>query len=178
MSFSRFNIEIISQQDIRAKFEEYKPNFSKPKIEEIFKKTLELCYDTPDTNFTNVIHLCYDLQEERYCAILNIGTTISVDDIVSIHVEFLFVEPDYRKHTNEQQHTFEELGFIKLSEYLLVDYVVGTIGMSSKRMLGIGLVALTPVNDAVREIYTSYGFDSIAGSGPNEFEDWMIFNIP
>lgn len=177
MSFSRFNIEIVSQKDLHAKFEEYKPNFERPEIEEIFKKTLELCHDTPDTNFTNVIHLCYDLQKEKYCAILNIGTTTSVDDIVSIHVEFLFVEPDYRNHT-DKKHTFEELGFIKLSEYLLVDYVVGTIGMNSKKVLGIGLVALTPVNDAVRKIYESYGFDAIKGSGANEFEDWMIFNIP
>jgi len=177
MSYSRFNIEIISQKDILNKLEEYKPNFDRDKIKEIFNKTLELCFDTPDTHFTNVLHLCYDLQEERYCAILNLGTTISVDDIVSIHVEFLFVEPDYRNHT-DKPHTFEELGFIKLSEYLLVDYVVGTIGMSSKKVLGIGLVALTPVNDAVREIYKSYGFDSIKGSGTNEFEDWMIFNIP
>lgn len=178
MSFSRFNIEIISQKDLCEKFEEYKPNFERSEIKEIFDKTLELCHDTPNTHFTNVIHLCYDLQEERYCAILNIGTTTSVDDIVSIHVEFLFVEPEYRMHTKNKKHTFEELGFIKLSEYLLVDYVVGTIGMNSKKVLGIGLVALTPVNDDVREIYKSYGFDAIKGSGPNEFEDWMIFNIP
>ena len=168
----RFIIEVISSDNLKNIFNDYKPNFNKEGIEEIFNRTYELCFNpAADINFTNVLHLCYDLEEKKYCAILNIGTTTAVDDIVSINVEFLFVEPEYRGEI------FEELADTKLSEYLLLDYVVGTIGQYSKKNLGIGWVALTPVNDKVREIYTSYGFQKIDGSGKHELEDWMVFNI-
>jgi len=112
------------------------------------------------------------MKESKYCAILNIGTTSAIDNIISINVEFLFVEPEYRKIS------FEELNYTKLSEYLLLDYVVGEIGDYSKKNLGIGWVALTPVTKEVRKIYQDYGFQSIENSGQHELEDWMVFNLP
>ena len=81
------------------------------------------------------------------------------------------VEKEYRKIH------FEELGNIKLSEYLLIDYVVLTIGETIKNQIGINTVALTPATDKIRELYSSYGFQTIQGSGSKEAEDWMVFNL-
>ena len=169
---SRFVIKTIRESDLETLFREYQPNFTINKVKEIFNRTYQLCFNiNNEINFTNVIHTCYDRQEKQYCAILNIGTYI-VEDTISINVEFLFVEPNYRKKK------FIELGNRKLSQYLLLDYVIGEIGIDAKRNFGIGWVALTPISKEVRELYTNYGFVSIKGSGNNKYEDWMIFNIP
>ena len=122
----RFKIEIIKSSELSTFFQKYKPNIDYPKLQEIFKGTLELCYNQEDSPFTNVIHVCFDRKEQKYCALLNIGTTTDIDDMVSIDIEFLFVEKEYRKIK------FEELGNIKLSEYLLIDYVVLNIGETIK----------------------------------------------
>ena len=107
----RFEIVIIKSSNLSSFFEEYKPNIDYPKLEEIFKSTSELCYNQDDVSFTNVIHACFDKKEKRYCAFLNVGTTADIDDLISISIEFLFVEKDYRKIE------FEELGNIKISEW-------------------------------------------------------------
>lgn len=166
-------MEVIQTKDLCDVLKKYKPNFEQKNIEEIFNRTYQLCF-SPDEeiNFTNVLHLCYDRKKEKYCAILNLGTTNSLDDVTSLNVDFLFVEPSYRKIA------FEELDNIKLSEYILIDYVVGEIGTYIKKNLGIGWVVLTPITEKVREVYSTYGFKSIKESGKNEFEDWMVFNIP
>ena len=167
----RFKIEVIKSSELSTFFQTYKPNIDYPKLQEIFSGTLELCYNQDDVSFTNVIHVCFDIKEQKYCALLNIGTTTDIDDIASIDIEFLFVEKEYRKIH------FEELGNIKLSEYLLIDYVVLTIGETIKNQIGINTVALTPATDKIRELYSSYRFQTIQGSGSKEAEDWMVFNL-
>lgn len=171
MANDRFEIVIIKSSNLSSFFKEYKPNIDYPKLEEIFKSTSELCYNQDDVSFTNVIHACFDKKEKRYCAFLNVGTTADIDDLVSISIEFLFVEKDYRKTE------FEELGNIKISEFLLIDYVVLSMGEIIKNQIGINSVAITPATDKIRELYSSYGFQTIKGSGSKEVEDWMIFNL-
>ena len=167
----RFEIVIIKSSNLSSFFKEYKPNIDYPKLQEIFSGTLELCYNQDDVSFTNVIHVCFDIKEQKYCALLNIGTTTDIDDIASIDIEFLFVEKEYRKIH------FEELGNIKISEFLLIDYVVLSMGEIIKNQIGINSVAITPATDKIRELYSSYGFQTIKGSGSKEVEDWMIFNL-
>jgi len=169
---SRFKTEIINQKDLGNFFKiKYLPTFDFPHVEDVFRRTLELAFDTEDAKATRVIHACYDLKEEQYCGFLNLGTTTDIDDLVSIAIEFIFVEPTYRKRI------FEELYGIKLSEYLLVDYVIDEIGTNVKESIGINTVALVPIADKVRNIYEEMGFQSIPKSGKNEFEDWMVFAI-
>ncbi len=168
----RFTLETISQGKLEDFFKtKFPPTFNLPHTEDVFKRTLELAFDTEDAQAIRVIHACYDNIEEKYCGFLNIGTTTDIDDLVSIAVEFVFVEPDYRKTC------FDELDGIKLSEYLLVDYTIGEIGLNIKESIGINTVALVPIADKVRQIYETMGFISIKQSGKNEFEDWMVFTI-
>lgn len=166
----RFHVESIKADDLNNFLDIYKPCFDFPNIEEIFNRTLELAYNQEDVSFTNVIHACYDNEKEKYCAILNIGTTTAIDDTVSIDVEFLFIEKEYRKNL------FKELDS-KLSEFLLLDYVIGELGLKIKNNIGISIIALTPINEKVRKTYEEIGFESISESGSNKFEDWMIFNF-
>ena len=83
----RFKIEIIKSSDLSTFFQTYKPNIDYPKLQEIFNGTLELCYNQDDVSFTNVIHVCFDTKEQKYCALLNIGTTTDIDDIVNLQNE-------------------------------------------------------------------------------------------
>ena len=92
----RFKIEVIKSSELSTFFQIYKPNIDYPKLQEIFSGTLELCYNQDDVSFTNVIHVCFDIKEQKYCALLNIGTTTDIDDIASIDIEFLFVEKEYK----------------------------------------------------------------------------------
>ena len=80
MENDRFKIEVIKSSNLSSFFKEYKPNIDYPKLQEIFKSTLELCYNQDDVSFTNVIHTCFDKKENRYCAILNIGTTTDINN--------------------------------------------------------------------------------------------------
>ena len=34
-----------------------------------------------------------------------------------------------------------------------------------------------PISDKMRAIYNEYGFVNIPGSGRNEYEDYMVFNL-
>lgn len=170
MQHNRFIIKAISEENLNSFFKEYKPNFDYQHIEDIFKMTLELAYSNDTTNFTNVIHACFDTKLQKYCAILNLGTTTDIDNIVSIHIEFAFIEAEYRKiHFSEIDST--------LLEFLLLDYVVGNICLNTKTNIGISTVALTPINEKVRNRYEQIGFESIRHSGSNKYEDWMIFSI-
>lgn len=171
MTNDRFEVRAIKSSDLPTFFSQYTPQIDYPNLELIFESTLELCFQQFDIPFSNVIHACFDKNKNKYCAILNIGTTTEVDDQVSIDVEFLFVEKEYRKIQ------FDELGDIKLSEYLLIDYVASTIGEEIKNKIGISSVALTPANEKIRDLYTEYGFKTIDGSGSKEAEDWMLFNL-
>lgn len=170
MLYRRFTVQPISEDTLGDFLDAYKPTFDFPHIEEIFKRTLELVFSHNDVNFTNVIHACFDLQDERYCGILNIGTTTEIDNIASIHVEFVFIEPEYRKLI------FDGID-CTLLEFLLLDYTIGQVGLPIKSNIGIGTVALTPINEKVRKRYEQLGFESIKDSGSNKFEDWMVFNI-
>lgn len=169
---SRFLIEPIKQSKLESFFkDQYSPAFDLPNTEEIFKNTFELAFDNEDAKATTVIHACYDQVQEKYCAFINIGTTTQIDDIASLAIEYIFIESDYRKVQ------FHELGNMKLSEYLLLDYTIGTIGFNVKEQIGIHVIGLVPVNEKVREIYENMGFISLPKSGSHENEDWMIFNI-
>ncbi len=170
MQDRRFLIESISPDKLKKFIDDYQPTFDFPNIKEVYNRTLELAFDSEDESFTNVIHTCYDMQEEKYCAILNIGTTKALADYTSIAVEFLYIEPEYRKVK------FEELNNQELSQYLLLDYVVGNIGFQTKSNIGISMIALSPIDDKVRTRYEEIGFDSIEESGSNKFEDWMYFS--
>ena len=109
----RFIVKPISTDNLSEFLNSYQPNFDLPKIDTIFNDTLELCFDQDDVQSTNILHTCFDKKENKYCAILNVGTTTAVDDMISINVEFLFVEKEYRSIN------FEELNNLKLSQYLL-----------------------------------------------------------
>ncbi len=164
----RFIIKPISIFDLDSFLKSYKPNFDLQKLDTIFNDTLELCFDQIDVKYTNVIHACYDKQEEKYCAILNIGTTTAIDDLVSINVEFLFIEKEYRSKK------FVELNNLKLSQYLLQDYIIGDVGFYAKDNIGISAVSITPINEKVRDTYSKMNFITIDGSGSKKAEDWMV----
>ena len=164
----RFIVKTISVDNLHSFLDSYKPNFDLPKLETIFSDTLELCFNQEDVKYTNVIHACYDKKEEKYCAILNIGTTTAIDDLVSINVEFLFIEKEYRSKI------FTELNGVKLSQYLLQDYIIGDIGFYAKDNIGISAVSITPINEKVRGTYSNMNFITIDGSGSKKAEDWMV----
>ena len=168
---NRFQIKSISADELKDFLKKYKPNFDLPKLEYIFDSTLEICFNQDDVSFTNVIHACYDAVENKYCAILNIGTAVAVDNLVSINVEFLFIEKEYRGKV------FKELNNIKLSEFLLMYYVAMNIGLTAKENFGISILTITPINEKVRKIYESLDFITIDGSGSKKEEDWMIYYI-
>jgi len=164
----RFIVKPIGTDDLSELLNSYQPNFDLPKIDTIFNDTLELCFDQDDVQSTNILHTCFDKKENKYCAILNVGTTTAVDDMISINVEFLFVEKEYRSIN------FKELNNLKLSQYLLQDYIIGDIGFYSKENIGISAVSITPINEKVREVYEDMNFITIDGSGSKKEEDWMV----
>ena len=164
----RFIVKPIATDELPKFLNSYQPNFDLPKIDVIFNDTLELYFDQDDTQSTNILHTCFDKKENKYCAILNIGKTTAVDDIISINVEFLFVEKKYRSIN------FKELNNLKLSQYLLQDYIIGDIGFYSKENIGISAVSITPINEKVREVYEDMNFITIDGSGSKKEEDWMV----
>jgi len=168
---NRFQIKQIEASELNHFLDLYKPDFDYKKVNEIFEDTLELCFDQDDVLSTNVIHACYDTKEEKYCAILNIGTTTAIDDLVSINVEFLFIEKAYRNIK------FKELNDIKLSKSLLVDYIASNIGTRIKSEIGINIISITPINEKVRRTYEEMNFMTIDGSGSKKEEDWMIYYI-
>lgn len=168
---NRFKIEQIKTEELNNFLNLYKPNFDLPKLEEIFNGTLELCFNHSDVLATNIIHACYDKQESRYCGFVNIGTTTAIDDMVSINVEFLFIEKEYRGKL------FKELDNLKLSKSLLVDYISNQIGFRVKTEIGINIISITPINEKVRNTYEKFNFITIDGSGSKREEDWMICYI-
>jgi len=168
----RFIIKTISSNNLIDFFSnEYKPNFDLPKLKDIFDTTIELCYDNEDELSTNVIHACFDIEQQRYCGFINIGTSTIIDDLVSLNVEFLFLEKDYRGKV------FKELDNIKLSRFLLIEYLATKLGVSVKDNFAINMISITPINEKVRKSYENLNFVTIDGSGSKKEEDWMICYI-
>ena len=167
----RFCIEPIDKGQLASFLATYSIVFDYPRVEDIFKITTELAFSQEDVVATNVIHACYDNQEEKYCAIINLGTTTDIDDIVSIAVEFFYINPEYRKEV-----CVNDLG-CKLSHFLLLDYVIGEIAYKIKKEIGISMVGIVPMNDIVREIYEGIGFASIKNPHNGTYEDWMTFPL-
>jgi len=168
----RFVIKTISANNLTDFFSnEYKPNFDLPKLKDIFDTTVELCYDNEDELATNVIHACFDTKEKKYCGFTNIGTSTIIDNLVSLNVEFLFLEKEYRGKI------FKELDNIKLSKFLLVEYLAVKLGISVKDNFAINMISITPINEKVRKIYEQLNFVTIDGGGSKKEEDWMICYI-
>ncbi len=170
---SRFLVETLRQNELGDFFsKKYIPSFDfPPYCKQVFDNTYELAFDNSDASATIVVHACYDQISEQYCAIMFIGTTTAIDDRASIAIEYIFIEPSYRKQI------FTELNNMKLSEFLLLDYALVQIGLSVKEKIGINFISLVPINEKVRVIYEDMGFTTIKNSGTNQDEDWMIFNI-
>ena len=168
----RFVIKTISANNLTDFFSnEYKPNFDLPKLKDIFDTTVELCYDNEDELATNVIHACFDIEQQRYCGFINIGTSAIIDDLVSLNVEFLFLEEEYRGKV------FKELDNIKLSRFLLIEYLATNLGIIVKDNFAINMISITPINEKVRNAYEKLNFVTIDGTGSKKKEDWMIYYI-
>ena len=114
--------------------------------------------------YQNIIHDLYDVAEEEVIGFTALSTTKEVDNISGILVEFLYVKPQYRGKIDEMSQT-------KYS-HLLLDYII-TTGLK----VAINHIYLVPIDDKVRKIYHKYGFENIPGSGKNEYEDYMVFNL-
>ena len=118
--------------------------------------------------YQNIIHELYDLAEDEVIGFTALSTTKEVDDISGILIEFLYLKPKYRGKTDEMSQT-------KYS-HLLLDYII-TTAIKIQKQVAINHIYLVPIDNKVREIYHKYGFENIPGSGSNEFEDYMVFNL-
>jgi hypothetical protein len=168
---SRFHFEIIKEEELSSFFSsKYKPSFDFANCEEVFDNTIELAFNQEGVSATNIIHMCYDNLEERYCGLINLTTNHEIDDLTCLAIDFLYIEPEYRKITLEHINC-------KLSEYILQDYIIGEIGAYVKKTIGVNYLILAPITDKVRKVYEDMGFLSIPDSKQSEFEDWMIFHL-
>ena len=118
--------------------------------------------------YQNIIHELYDVAEEEVIGFTALSTTKEVDNISGVLVEFLYVKPQYRGKNDEISQT-------KYS-HLLLDYII-TTALKIQKQVAINHIYLVPIDAKVREIYHKYGFENIPGSGSNEFEDYMVFNL-
>ncbi len=109
------------------------------------------------------------MREEEVFGFVSLKLTKDdVDDVLGVLVDFLYVKKDYRKK-------IEEFSGIKYS-YLMLDYVIETALMIQK-LVAINHVYLVPISEEVRVVYQDYGFENIPGSGTNQWEDYMVFNL-
>ena len=118
--------------------------------------------------YQNIIHELHDLVEDDVIGFTALSTTKEVDGISGILVEFLYLKPQYRGKADQSLHT-------KYSN-LLLDYII-TTALKIQKQVAINHIYLVPIDNKVREIYHKYGFENIPGSGSNEFEDYMVFNL-
>ena len=118
--------------------------------------------------YQNIIHKIYDNAEDKIIGFTALSTTKEVDNISGVLIEFLYLKPQYRGKNDEYSQT-------KYS-YLLLDYIVQT-AIKIQKQVAINHIYLVPIDDRVREMYHQYGFENIPGSGKNEFEDYMVFNL-
>ena len=118
--------------------------------------------------YQNIIHELYDAAEDEIIGFTALSTTKEVDDVPGVLIEFLYLKPQYRGKT-------EEMSQIKYS-HILLDYVI-TTALEIQKQVAINHIYLVPIDDKVREVYHQYGFENIPGSGSNEFEDYMVFNL-
>ncbi|MEN8148120.1 MAG: hypothetical protein ABFR02_10960 [Campylobacterota bacterium] len=120
------------------------------------------CYQT-------IIHKAYCTEQKNIFGFCALRTTYDdVDGVPGMLVEFLYVKPEYR---NTQEKTSQ----VKYS-FLLLDYIVEE-AIKIQKLIAINHVYLVPINDKVRKVYEEYGFENIPGSGSNEYEDYMVFNL-
>jgi hypothetical protein len=91
-----------------------------------------------------------------------------IDGVPGILVEFLYLKKEYRAEIEVSSH-------IKYS-FLVLDYIIEK-AIEIQKIVAINHVYLVPINDKVRQVYYEYGFENIPGSGKNEFEDYMVFNL-
>jgi len=126
-----------------------------------FIQEASLCYQ-------NIIHQIYDANKEETVGFIALSTTREVDDISGVLVEFLYLKPDYRgKIDNVSQQKYS---------YIALDYIIVT-AIEIQKKIAINHIYLVPIDNKVRKIYNRYGFENIPGSGSNEFEDYMVFNL-
>ncbi len=118
--------------------------------------------------YQNIIHELYDLAENEVIGFTALSTTREVDNIVGVLVEFLYLKPQYRGKSDEMSQA-------KYS-HLLLDYIIA-IAIKIQKQVAINHIYLIPIDDKVRKIYHKYGFENIPGSGKNEYEDYMVFNL-
>jgi len=118
--------------------------------------------------YQNIIHELYDFSDNEVIGFTALSTTKEVDDISGILVEFLYIKPQYRGETDAVSKT--------TYSHSLLDYII-TIALQIQKQVAINHIYLVPINNKVREIYNKYGFENIPGSGSNEFEDYMVFNL-
>ena len=118
--------------------------------------------------YQNIIHEIYDELEEEVIGFAALSTTKAVDNISGILIEFIYLKSKYRGEKDEDSNT-------KYS-YLLLDYII-TTAIKIQKQVAINHIYLVPIDNKVRSIYNKYGFENIPGSGSNEFEDYMVFNL-
>ncbi len=116
-----------------------------------------------------IIYEGYDLVKEDAFGFFALKTTHDdIDNVPGIIVEFLYLKSEYRSKIEESSNT-------KYS-FLLLDYVIN-VAIDIQKLVAINHVYLVPISDRMRTIYTEYGFVNIPGSGKNEYEDYMVFNL-
>ena len=92
----------------------------------------------------------------------------NIDNVLGIIVEFLYLK-------SKDRSKIEEFSNTKYS-FLLLDYVMN-VAIDIQKLVTINHVYLVPISDKIRIIYNEYGFVNIPGSGKNEYEDYMVFNL-
>jgi hypothetical protein len=116
-----------------------------------------------------IIYEGHDLMREESFGFFALKTTHDdIDNVPGIIVEFLYLKSEYRSK-------IEEFSGIKYS-FLLLDYVIN-VAIDIQKLVAINHVYLVPISDKMRTIYNEYGFVNIPGSGKNEYEDYMVFNL-
>lgn len=116
-----------------------------------------------------IIYEAYDSSKKASFGFFALKTTHDdIDNVPGIVIEFLYLNSKYRSQR-------EEFSNIKYS-FLLLDYIIN-ISIDIQKLVAINHVYLVPINNKMRSIYNEYGFVNIPGSGKNEFEDYMVFNL-
>ena len=116
-----------------------------------------------------IIHEAFSLIDDEPLGFVALCVTHDeIDNIAGMLVEFVYVKPKYRSVISEFLDT-------KFS-YMILDYTI-EIALKLQKNVAINHVYLVPVNEKVRKVYLDYGFENIPGSGKNEYEDFMVFNL-
>lgn len=158
------SISPLSAQELESFFK--KLDFSKDS--EHIKKYISIVRETAACQQV-VIYEAYDLSKDDVFGFFALKTTHDdIDNVPGIIVEFLYLRVEYRSK-------IEEFSNIKYS-FLLLDHIIN-IAIDIQKLVAINHVYLVPISDKMRAIYNEYGFVNIPGSGKNEYEDYMVFNL-